>query len=88
MIERQMRLALVRILIALAVPILVSAHFASGWAQVTPQTDPRQQVVTGPHQNDPSQSTASLELPFPGNRRHTGDTPIDTKVVWNAFDTL
>jgi site-specific recombinase XerD len=21
---------------------------------------------------------------FPGNRRHTGDTPIDTKVVWNA----
>ena len=21
---------------------------------------------------------------FPGNRWHTGDTPIDTKVVWNA----
>jgi len=21
---------------------------------------------------------------FPGNRQHTGDTPIDTKVVWNA----
>jgi len=21
---------------------------------------------------------------FPGNRWHTGNTPIDTKVVWNA----
>ncbi len=29
-------------------------------------------------------SASQAQWLFPGNRWHTGDTPIDTKVVWNA----
>jgi membrane-bound lytic murein transglycosylase MltF len=68
-IERPMRLAIVRILIALAIPIVVAAHFATGRAQVTPWIAPRQQATTAPPQNDAAQSTASLELPITFERR-------------------
>jgi membrane-bound lytic murein transglycosylase MltF len=63
-----MRLAIVRILIASAVPIVVAAHFASGWAQLAPQTVLRH-AAAAPPQNDASQSTASLELPITFERR-------------------
>jgi membrane-bound lytic murein transglycosylase MltF len=64
-----MRLVIVRILSALAVPIVVAAYFASGRAQLTSRAAPRQQAATAPYQNDPSQSTASLELPISFERR-------------------
>lgn len=77
LVSAQCALPLSRFCSHLAVPILVSTHFAIGWEGATPQSESRQQAAAPPR-NAASQSTASLELPITFERR-VGDLDATVK---------